>query len=115
MKQIRFDSLRRLALRLPPTHFRGVKPHFREDLVKAAEPRLALDTLELIPQGEWIPAKEAATALGMERGPFLASYCDPKAPRLVIWERRGPKGGRRVLVQAESLRQEIQRGLRTPA
>lgn len=93
----------------------SVKPLFRQDLAQAAEPRLDLDSLELIPQGEWISAKEAATALGMGRGPFLASYCDPKAPRLVIWERRGPKGGRRVLVQAESLRQEIQRGLRTPA
>lgn len=73
------------------------------------------DLLGLIPEGEWIEPKVAAEAMGMTPDAFRAAYCNPEAPRVVIWQRPGRRGGRRVLVEAGSLRQLIRGGIAVPA
>ena len=91
---------------------------FRQELGMGQAPRLpfdAMDLLELIPNGDWIPVKVAARSMGMEPDSFRAAYCDRKAPRVTIWQRPGPNGGRRLMVDSESLKALIQGGLAIPA
>ncbi len=94
---------------------RLVRPTLRQELQQAELPRLPMeDLLELIPKGDWITAKEAAFALGMDVDSFRAAYCDGEAPRLTIWQRFGPKGGRRVLIARREVEALVRDGLVQP-
>ncbi len=77
-------------------------------------PSDSANLLELISEGNWIPVKAAARAMGMEPDSFRAAYCDRKAPRVAIWQRPGPNGGRRLLVERKSLEELIAGGLTVP-
>lgn len=93
------------------------KAVFREERIASRSQALPfedLDMLGLIPEGEWIEPKAAALAMDMTPDAFRAAYCNPDAPRVVIWQRPGRRGGRRVLVEAGSLRRLILGGLAVP-
>ncbi|WP_257311140.1 hypothetical protein [Geothrix fuzhouensis] len=93
-----------------------MRAHFREEQLQAHAPRLPFDALvELLPEDDWISPKEAAAAVRMTPNAFRAAYCAPEAPRLRIWQRRGPHGGRRLLVNREDVAQLIREGLLVPA
>jgi hypothetical protein len=85
---------------------------WREDQLATGQRLFGDEELEdLIPKGDWIPAKQAAALLGMEPDPFRASYCNPAAPRVRFWQRKGPNGGRRILVDRASVRALVAEGL----
>ncbi len=74
-----------------------------------------LAELGLIPGRDWLSPKECAERLGITADAFRLSYCNPDRPRVVFWERRGRRGGRRILVQPGSFEQLIRDGLALPA
>lgn len=77
--------------------------------------RLPFDDLaELPPLGEWLTPKEAAARMQMTPDAFRATYCAPEAPRVRIWQRKGRKGGRRVLVCPVDVERLINEGLVFP-
>lgn len=88
---------------------------FRQEQTNASQqPPLFEGLLELIPQGKWLTPKEAAAALGMEPDSFRAAYCDRERPRVQIFQRPGPNGGRRVLVSQRSVEALLRSGLVGP-
>lgn len=89
----------------------------REDLQAASQPgRLFDDLLELLPKGDWITPKAAAAFMGYDDvDSFRRAYCDRKAPRVRMWQRPGPGGGRRVFIDRDDLRQLVASGLVEPA
>lgn len=94
-----------------------MRAHHREEQLQANAPRLPFDALdELLPPGDWVSPKEAAAAMPLAMTPdaFRAAYCDKVAPRVRIWQRKGPGGGRRVLVNREDVLQLIREGLVEP-
>jgi hypothetical protein len=92
-----------------------MRAHLRDDMLNANAPRLPFDDLtELLPEGEWINPKEAAAALRMTPDAFRAAYCSAAAPRVRIWQRKGPNGGRRVLVCRADVAQVILEGMAGP-
>ena len=92
-----------------------MRAHHREDKLRAGTPRLPFgDLAELLPEGDWIEPKEAAAALRMTPDAFRAAYCAREAPRVRIWQRKGRKGGRRVLVNREDVAQLIREGMAGP-
>lgn len=51
----------------------------------------------------WLTVKEAAFRLGYHPDYFRKVYCDPNAPLVTIRQSRGPKGRRRLLVEAAAI------------
>lgn len=92
-----------------------MRAHFRQEQLQATVPRLPFDDLaELLPPEDWISPKEAAAAVLMTPDAFRAAYCSPDAPRVRIWQRKGPGGGRRVLVHREDVARIIREGMVGP-
>ena len=46
----------------------------------------------------WISPKEAADLLDYTEDYFRREWCDTEHPKVTIWEKRGPRGGRRIQV-----------------
>ena len=63
----------------------------------------------------WISVKEAAALMGMSAAYFRAIYCQPDTPRVIIRNRIGPKGGRRILVLRASIMALIDFETKAPA
>ena len=64
---------------------------------------------------DWINVKEAAALLGITAAYFRVIYCDPKHPRVVIRQRIGPKGTRRIHVLKANILALIEAETKVPA
>lgn len=94
-----------------------MRAHLRQERLQAHAPRLPFDDLvELLPDDDWITPKEAAAALPLPMTPdaFRAAYCQAESPRVRIWQRKGPRGGRRILVSREDVAELIRGGMVAP-
>lgn len=64
---------------------------------------------------EWLDLKAAADFMGLSVNYFRQIYCSPGAPLVMISERIGPKGGRRIRVNAADLERISEAMIHRPA
>jgi hypothetical protein len=62
----------------------------------------------------WLTIAEAAALLRYHPDYFRRTFCDPEHPKVSLYVNVGPKGGRTILVNRDSLLDWINGQVRTP-